>query len=189
MSTEQLEIEVSDQKKNQLLGRTELKIQVKHIGKPTPTRKVLRAEVGRISKSSPERVFIRKIVTDYGAGISECLANVYATSEAGEAVESEYIRTRNIGPSAKEPEAPKEPQPTAEKAPAPIAPEAPAPAKEKSVETKGESKVSTPKPEEVSNQADSKSKVPKKKHAKEKSAEAAAPEKEKSPNTSESPNP
>lgn len=179
MSTEQLEIEVSDQKENQLLGRTELKIQVKHMGRPTPTRKTLRVEVGRISKSPPERVFIRKIVTDYGAGISECLANVYATSEAGEAVESEYIRTRNIGPSAKKPEAPKEPQLSAEKAPAPIAPDVPAQAKEDAVETKGESQATTPKPEEVSNEAASKPKTPKKKPAKEKSEEAAASETEK----------
>ncbi len=176
MSTEQLEIEVSDQKKNQLLGRTELKIQVKHMGRPTPTRQALRAEVGRISKSPLERVFIRKIVTDYGAGISECLANVYATPEDGEAVESEYIRTRNIGPSAKKPEAPKEPPASAEKATAPAALEAPAPAKESSVERKGESQVTPPKPEEVSKEVAPKSKAPKKKPATEKPEEAAPPE-------------
>ncbi len=179
MSAEQLEITVSDQKKNQLLGRIELEVQVKHIGRPTPTRQVLRAEVGRISKAPSERVFIRKIVTDYGAGISECIANVYTTSEVGEAVESEYIRIRNIGPSAKKPEAPKEPPASVEKARALAAPEVSAPAKESSVASKAESQVTPPKLKEESSVVAPKPKAPKKKPAKEKSEEAAAPETEK----------
>ncbi len=179
MSAEQLEITISNQKKNELLGRTELEVQVKHIGRPTPTRKVLRSEVGRISEAPLERVFIRKIVTDYGAGISECIANVYTTSKAGGAVESEYIRTRNIGRSAKKPEAPKELPAPAERAQAPVAPGVSAPAKESSVESKAESHVTPSKLKEESSVVAPKPKAPKKKPAKEKSEEAAAPETEK----------
>lgn len=172
MPAEQLEITVGDEKKNKLLGRTELKVQVKHMGHPTPTRQTLRAELGRVSKTPPERVFIRKIVTDYGAGISECMANVYATAEAGEAVEQEYIRQRNAPPEAKKPEAPKEAPPTPEKAPAPVVPESPAATEKTSAEPKTEPQGKPTKqktePPEVAE-----SKVSKKKSAKEKSEEPA----------------
>ncbi len=180
MPAEQLEITIADEKKNQLLGRTELILQVKHMGNPTPTRQTLRKEVGKLSKTPPEQVFIRKIVTDYGAGISECTANVYATLEAGEAIESEYMRNRNAGPEAKKPEAPKEAPPQPEKAPAPAAPEAPAPVKTAQEEPKTEAqdkKAAKPKAEpEVS---EAKPKAPKKKPATEKSEETAAAQPEK----------
>jgi small subunit ribosomal protein S24e len=176
MPAEQLEITIADEKKNKLLGRTELKVQVKHMGHATPTRHVLRAELGRVSKSPPERVFIRKIVTDYGAGISECIANVYATLEAGQAVESEYIRKRNAPPEEKKPEAPKEAPPTPEKAPTPAAPEEKAPAEKAATE-----KVTTEPKEKPGKQraepeeAATKSKAPKKKPEKESSEAKVEP--------------
>lgn len=165
MPAEQLEIIVADQKKNPLLGRTELRIEVKHIGQPTPNRQALRTEVGRVSKAPPERVFIRRITTDYGAGISECIANVYNTAEAGEKVEQEYIRTRNAGPQAKKAEEKTEAATvTKETPPPPTMPEAPTPVAESSAESKVEPKEASTKP-----------KTPKKKPAKEKSEEAVPP--------------
>ncbi len=179
MPAEQLEITVADEKKNKLLGRTELRVQVKHMGHPTPTRQALRAELGRVSKTPPERVFIRKIVTDYGAGISECIANVYATLEAGEAVESEYIRKRNSPPEAKKPEAPKEAPPAPEKAPAPIVPEAPAPTDKTPAEPKTAPQEKSTKQKAEPEESATEPKVLKKKPAKEKSEEPAEAEPQK----------
>ncbi len=179
MPAEQLEITVADEKKNQLLGRTELIVQVKHMGAPTPTRQALRKEVGKLSKAPPERVFIRKIVTDYGAGISECTANVYTTFEAGEAIESEYMRKRNVGPEAKKPEAPKEAAPQPEKIPAPAAPEAPAPI-ESQPEPRAESQEKrASKPKVEPEETDAKPMVAKKKPVKEKSEETPKAEPDK----------
>ncbi len=179
MPAEQLEITVEEEKKNKLLGRTELKVQVKHMGHPTPTRQVLRAELGRVSKTPPERVFIRKIVTDYGAGISECIANVYATPEAGEAIEQEYIRKRNAPPEAKKHEAPKEAPPAPEKAPAQAVPEAPAPAQKAPAEVKTEPQEKSTKQKAEPEETAAKPKAPKKKPAKESSEETAEAEPEK----------
>jgi small subunit ribosomal protein S24e len=177
MPAEQIELTVADEKKNKLLGRTELKVQVKHMGHPTPTRQTLRAELGRVSKTPPERVFIRSIVTDYGAGISECIANVYATAESGEAIEQEYIRKRNAPQEAKKPEAQKEATPTPEKAPAPVAPETPAATEKSQAEPKTEPQGRSTKQKTEPPEAPAEPKVPKK-PAKETSEEAAEAEPE-----------
>ena len=179
MPAEQLELTVTDEKQNKLLARTELKVQVKHIGHPTPTRQTLRAELGKVSKTPPERVFIRKIVTDYGAGISECHANVYSTLEAGEAVESEYILKRNAPPEAKKPEAPKEAPPAPEKAAAAVIPESPASEEKAVAEPKTEPPEKPTKRKAEPTEPSAEQKVAKKKSGKESSEDKAeaAPEK------------
>ncbi len=205
MSAGQLEIVVANEKKNQLLGRTELIVQVKHLGQATPNRQTLRKEIGRNQKASPEQVYIQKIVTDYGAGISDCIVNIYKTVKQGEESEPEYMRKRNAPPEAKKeaaasaPPAPAAPAPEAP----PTAPEAPAqteagekeapkpkapkkPAKEKPSEAAAETPA-TPSPEKPSGPQEPKAeaketgrpKAGKEKSAKEKSAEAKPSESEK----------
>ncbi len=168
MPAEQLEIAVAEEKKNKLLGRTELKLQVKHIGQPTPTRQVLRAEVGRISKAAAESVYVRRIVTDYGAGISECIVNVYDTPKLAEVIESEYIRKRNAEPEAKKESAPSKQQAPPVATPETLTPEAASQALSKPESTSGAAKPQAPKT--------TKKKLPKEKSAE---GEAATPPSEK----------
>jgi small subunit ribosomal protein S24e len=156
-----LEIVVADEKKNPLLYRTEMKVQVKHFGQPTPTRQSLRSEIGRVSKASPERVYISRIITDYGAGISECIVNVYDKPELGEAAEEDYIRKRNTKPEAKKEAPPASSAPSAASPPVPTQTTTPESIK---TDTKAE-------PKEKISEETAKPKAQRKKATKEKTAE------------------
>ncbi len=79
---------------NKVIGRRELTLKLYHIGTGTPSRNDIRKAVSEFLNSKEELVVIRKIFTNYGAGISTAKVHVYSNKEALEKYEPKYLLTR-----------------------------------------------------------------------------------------------
>lgn len=87
--------EIVEEKRNDLIGRRELKLRLDHTGQPTPKRTELRSKIAELLGVSVERIVIKSVESSYGAGISVVEVNIYDTPERLKRFESEYILKRN----------------------------------------------------------------------------------------------
>ncbi len=87
--------EVVSEKYNPLIKRLEIIVKFSHVGKGTPSRGVVRKAIAELYNVDVERVFVRKIESEYGWGVTSVEAHIYDTSERAKLFEPEHIIKRN----------------------------------------------------------------------------------------------
>uniref|UniRef100_A0A7J3ZLI2 Small ribosomal subunit protein eS24 n=1 Tax=Fervidicoccus fontis TaxID=683846 RepID=A0A7J3ZLI2_9CREN len=83
------------EKRNNVIGRVEYEIEVVHIGRGTPSLPALRSKLAEKLGVDVKRLYIRKLQTEYGIGVSKANVNVYDTPERALYFEPKYIVQRN----------------------------------------------------------------------------------------------
>lgn len=87
--------EVLEETYNPLIKRLEVKIRVGHPGEGTPSKGLLRLELGKLYNRDVKLVYIRNVKTEYGLGVSLVEAHVYDSEDRVKLFEPEYIIKRN----------------------------------------------------------------------------------------------
>ncbi len=87
---------IVEDRRNSLLSRRELMIEVWHIGLPTPSRLEIRQKIAEMLGVEIDRVFIRHIYTEFGWGRSRVEVHVYDNPEIGKKIEPLYVQLRNL---------------------------------------------------------------------------------------------
>ncbi len=87
---------VIDDRKNSLLKRRELRIEIWHIGASTPTRLDVKRHVASTLGVDENLVYVRKILTGFGLGKSIAEVHVYESIEQAKIIEPLYIQLRNM---------------------------------------------------------------------------------------------
>ncbi len=87
---------IVEDRKNPLLRRRELLVEIWHIGLPTPTRLEVRQKVAEMLGVNVDSVFVRHIYTEFGWGKSKVEVHVYDDPEFGKKIEPLYIQLRNM---------------------------------------------------------------------------------------------
>ena len=97
MGASKYEVKIGEVRENKLLGRKEINLEVNHVGLGTLSRKELRKKIADMFKVDIENVYVTKIETLYGAGVSRVRAHIYYDMERGLKVEPEHIIRKNRG--------------------------------------------------------------------------------------------
>ena len=87
---------IVEDRRNPLLFRRELMVEIWHIGLPTPNRLEVRQKIAEMLGVEVDRVFIRHIYTEFGWGKSKVEVHVYDNAEIGKKIEPLYIQLRNM---------------------------------------------------------------------------------------------
>lgn len=91
-----MEAKLESVRENRLLNRRETIVVIFHQGQGTPTRQQIREFVASQLGVSQDAVFVRKIESSFGLGMSKAEVHVYNSSDVAKAVEPAYIIARNI---------------------------------------------------------------------------------------------
>ncbi len=87
--------EVVEEKYNPLIKRRELIVRIAHIGKSTPGRGMIRYELAKIYGVDVDRVYVRKIETEYGMSVSNAEVHIYDDPERAKKFEPPHVIKRN----------------------------------------------------------------------------------------------
>ncbi len=87
--------EIVEEKDNRVVGRREYVIKVYHVGKGTPSIPDVRVKLAEKLGVEYKRLFIRKLETEYGIGVSNAIVNVYDTVDKALLFEPKYVIERN----------------------------------------------------------------------------------------------
>ena len=90
-------VRVIEDKYNPLVKRRELLLEIDHKLKSTPMRINLRLKVSEVYGVEIQRVYVKKIMTEYGRGVSKVRVNIYDTVERAKQFEPQYVIDRNGG--------------------------------------------------------------------------------------------
>jgi len=82
---------------NKVIGRRELDLIVHHLLKPTPMRINLRLTIAEKFGVDIQKVYVRRIDTEYGIGESRVEVHIYDSVERAKKFEPAYIIDRNGG--------------------------------------------------------------------------------------------
>ena len=82
-------MKIISQNKSVLLKRTEIVANLDHVGKATPKRSEIKKQLAKEFKKDEKLVVIKHIYTNFGAGTSKIIANVYDNEEALKTLEIE----------------------------------------------------------------------------------------------------
>jgi small subunit ribosomal protein S24e len=82
---------------NPLIRRREVTLRVHHLLKPTPMRIMLRMTLANAFGVDVSRIYIRRIESEYGAGVSTVEVHIYDSKERALQFEPQYIIDRNGG--------------------------------------------------------------------------------------------
>lgn len=104
-----MKMEITQQKENPLMKRTEVFFEIDHSGEATPGRNAVAEEVAKQMKSKRDCVVVDNIESVYGNGKSKGYAKVYENKEAALNNDKAYLLKRNgIEAPKAEAEAPQE---------------------------------------------------------------------------------
>lgn len=95
--SEGYEAVVADDRYNPLIKRRELLVVVYHVGKGTPSRSELRSAIAKAYNVDEDRVYIRKILSEFGIGRTRVQVHIYDSPERARQFEPEYIIKRHAG--------------------------------------------------------------------------------------------
>ena len=87
---------------NPLIKRREIDAVILHVGKSTPSRMKLRMKIAEALGVDVKRVYIRKVLSEYGVGRSKVEIHVYDTPERALQFEPKHIIERNKLPEEME---------------------------------------------------------------------------------------
>jgi len=90
-----VKIEITEQRRNELLKRLEVKFRIDHEKSGTPTRIQVKQSLASTLDVDEERVYIKKIETKTGTTTAFGEANIYDSPSQAEYVEPEHIIIRN----------------------------------------------------------------------------------------------
>ena len=90
-----VKLEVTSKRRNELLKRVEVEFQVGHEGEGTPSRIEVRKNLASILDVDEEKVYVKKIETKTGMNLSIGKANIYDSPSQAMYVEPEHIILRN----------------------------------------------------------------------------------------------
>ncbi len=130
-----MEIEITSQKENPLLKRTEVRFRIAHPKERTPKRSVVRGEIAALLGTKKGLVIVDHLDVEFGISETKGYAKAYKTEEMMLKTERDHILKRASVQTADEGTEEKAP----EAAPAPKAP-AEEPAEEAPAEEKAEEK-------------------------------------------------
>ena len=91
-----LQIEITDEKKNPLIDRTELTFRIDHFGEGTPNRLDIKKKIAAMQGSDEKLTIIRKLQTYFGS--SYTIGKVYIYTDVSELqfYEPFHIQVRNL---------------------------------------------------------------------------------------------
>ena len=92
-----MEVRIISRKENPLLEREELVFIVEHDSQGTPPREEIRNKLAAMLDVDTQKLFIKKIESEYGIARSKGIARVYKSLERALLVEPKYIIKRNLG--------------------------------------------------------------------------------------------
>jgi small subunit ribosomal protein S24e len=95
-----MDLKVLTKKKNELLNRTELVLEMHE--KTIPAKVQLREKIAALINSSADKIVITKVDTKFGSSKGKVNARAYETVEAMKKTEPKYIVVRNFGEEKKE---------------------------------------------------------------------------------------
>ncbi len=98
-----MEIEILKEVKEPLLHRRTVEFVVKHPDQGTPARFDIRKAIAELLKEDLDRVYVIKLLTEYGKQETQGIVQVYESKEIAERVLHNYIKRRNA-PKEKEEE-------------------------------------------------------------------------------------
>ncbi len=87
--------EIVEDKYNPLIKRREIIVRIGHIGKTTPSKGLIRHEIAKIYNVNVEQVFVRKIKTEYGMGVSNAEIHIYDDPNRAKLFEPPHVIKRN----------------------------------------------------------------------------------------------
>ena len=90
-----MEIEITSQKENKLLERTEIYFKVKHDKEKTPAREEVRAKLADALGAKKDTVLIDKMRSVFGQQLTQGYAKAYKTIDQAKKIEQEHVLTRN----------------------------------------------------------------------------------------------
>jgi len=102
-----LEINITKDWENPLLGRKEVTFNVSHTG-ATPSRDEIKNKLVAQLNSRHELVIVDKIKTEYGTQNTSGYAKIYSDVERATEIENKYVLKRNVLKPAEETEVPPE---------------------------------------------------------------------------------
>ncbi|MBR6204547.1 MAG: 30S ribosomal protein S24e [Clostridia bacterium] len=100
-----MKMDITQQKENPLLKRTEVCFTIDHAGETTPGRNAVAEEVAKKLKTKRNCVVVDSIESVYGKGMSKGYAKVYDSMEAALEYDRKHLLKRN-GIEAPKAEAP-----------------------------------------------------------------------------------
>ncbi len=90
-----MEITITEEKENSLIGRKEIQAVITHLGDVTPTREAVRAKIAAQINADLDRVVVQSINGHFGEPKSQLTVHCYDNSEAVFVYEPKYILKRN----------------------------------------------------------------------------------------------
>jgi len=97
-----MNISISEQKENTILGRKEITATVLFEGNSTPNRKDIQKEIAKQIKSKEELTIINTIKTNFGEAKATISARAYNDEESMKAIERKNLVEKHAGHEAKE---------------------------------------------------------------------------------------
>ena len=90
-----MEIRILDDRANPLLKRHEVRFEVSHPTRATPSREEVRGELSKLVHAPKDRVIVERMAARYGTAVTRGEALVYQTVEAVKSTERAHILVRN----------------------------------------------------------------------------------------------
>ncbi len=90
-----MEITITEEKENSLIGRKEIQAVITHLGDVTPTREAVRAKIAAQINADLDRVVVQSIDGHFGEPKSQLTIHCYDNSETVLVYEPKYILKRN----------------------------------------------------------------------------------------------
>ncbi|TKJ18100.1 MAG: 30S ribosomal protein S24e [Promethearchaeota archaeon Loki_b32] len=91
-----LNIEITEEKKNPLIERTELTFRIDHFGKGTPNRLEVKKKIAALQGSDEKLTIIKKLDTRFGASYAIGKVYIYIDAKELQYYEPLHIQVRNL---------------------------------------------------------------------------------------------
>jgi small subunit ribosomal protein S24e len=91
-----INIEITEEKKNPLIERTELTFRIDHFGTGTPNRLEVKKKIAAMQGSNDKLTIIRNLETHFGASHIMGKAHIYDNAEELQYYEPFHIQVRNL---------------------------------------------------------------------------------------------
>lgn len=91
-----LNIEITEEKKNPLIDRTELTFRVDHFGAGTPNRLDIKKKIAAMQNSDEKFTIIRRLQTNFGSSYTVGQVYIYENVEELQYYEPFHIQVRNL---------------------------------------------------------------------------------------------
>lgn len=90
-----MDVKILDDRANPLLKRHEVRFEVAHATRATPSREEVRGELSKLVHAPKERVIVERMVARYGTAVTRGEALVYESVDAAKLTERAHILVRN----------------------------------------------------------------------------------------------